>query len=191
LEEPIFGFAWGEQWDLGKSEVIPWKELGNGVKLSLENAARLISDADLLLGKKRRASALVLLVVAWEEIGKAVLLLVHYKNHEDVGRRAWRKIFKDHQAKQTAIFDNWDIFWHKPDMCDLRIYKKLKGSLRWTKEVMGFYVNWIARRKTWSCPRDKAVPPEVIRYLRFDVGEFLPIITKHVNETLLETRGEE
>lgn len=184
MEEPSVIFVWNDEMGLGKTGVIHWKELGNGMKLSLENASRLMNDAQLLLANKRSASALALLVVAWEEIGKAVLLLKNYKSQTDVEGATLREIFGSHNAKQTAIIHNQDILWQKPNIQNIEMDKKLKASLRWTKETVGLYVNWDAKRKGWSCPKDDRTFSDMVQFMYANVFLFLPTITECVNEAL-------
>jgi len=181
LEEPYITIVWNDEMNLKKSSSIPWEKLGDGMKLSLENATRLMNDAELLLTNKRSASALPLLVMAWEEIGKAVLLLKNYKNRIDVEGATLKEIFRSHHAKQTAIIHNRDILGEKPYIQSIEMEKKLKASLRWTKETVGLYVDW-NRKQGWSCPRDDRTPLDITQFMYANVVNFLPFIRKCINE---------
>ena len=56
-KEPDFAFVWSDSRYIKRVGSIPWRDLEKGIELSLKNATRLASDADLLLANKRMASA--------------------------------------------------------------------------------------------------------------------------------------
>ena len=185
-KEPAFFFTWSEDRQFKRAEHIPCKDLKKGIELSLANAGRLTSDAMLLDEKKRTASAVVLLIAAWEEIGKAVLLLKHWINHEDVRGRAWKRIFRSHSAKQTACFDSGDLLWgNKSDAYQREseeLRRKLKSSMRWMKEV-GLYVEWTGEEKGWLCPSNAGVAIDIY-YLSSAVAGHLDAVKKRVANIL-------
>jgi len=171
---------------LRKKGVIPCGELKKGIELSLENAARLKNDADLLYANSRMSSAVPLWVAAWEEIGKAVLLLKHWKLRQDIKGRSWKRIFREHSAKQSACFENRDLLWGKNgDEYRSKEMEKLRISLRYTREVLGLYINWMEEKKTWLSPSDQAAAVQA-RYLSYSVTQFLAAVPQRVTTILAE-----
>jgi AbiV family abortive infection protein len=186
-KEPIFWYVWQDDMQLKQKGVIPWDQLKKGIELSLENAARLKNDADLLFANRRVGSAVALWVAAWEEIGKAVLLLKHWKLRQDIKGHSWRRIFREHSPKQSACFENRDLLWGKNgDEYRSEEMEKLRVSLRYTKEVLGLYVNWVEEKKTWFSPSDR-VGEMWTRYLSYSVNEFLAAIPQTVSTILAES----
>jgi len=184
----MFSFIWSDDRDLGRIKSIPWNDLEEGIRLSLKNAARLASDGDLLRGKGSMASALVLYAVAWEEMGKAVLLLKNWKNHQDVSGRSWKKIFRSHGPKQTACFDNRDLLWEgsRQGLAE-RGLEQMKRSLRWAREVLGLYVEWVGEKKKWYCPSNESAGLDV-RYMSYQVHEFLDAVSRRVTTILTDEK---
>jgi AbiV family abortive infection protein len=84
---------------------IPNSELKEGIQLSIENAARLIIDAETLYNNKRHVSASYLSIVALEEEGKAIILLRKFLENNDVTEKYWKKNLEDHQSKIVAVQD--------------------------------------------------------------------------------------
>lgn len=103
---------------------IPYKELDEGIKLSIENAERLIKDAKILYDNGCYSSASFLAIVALEEEGKASLLLKRLLVHKDIPKKQWddRSEFKNHKRKLIAAQEA------------ISKYRKLRikvGSKRW------------------------------------------------------------
>ncbi len=185
-EEPEFYFTWSKDASPSDTNEVPYEELEKGIELSLKNAARLASDAELLFSKKRAASAVVLFETAWEELGKAVLLLKCWKSHQGVKDGSWRTIFRSHAAKQTACFDNSDLLWSGGSYGDhagmTELLKTVKHSLKETR-VLGLYVDWMGKQKGWFCPSNESAALEVY-YLRYSVDSFLDAVAKRIGEII-------
>jgi len=185
-EVPDILIEWSDEMTPNALEVIPWRYLKEGVERSLRNAARLLADAQLLSSKERDASAVVLYVAAWEETGRAILLLRHWVNQEDVKGKPLERIFKSHQAKRTALFDNIDFLYgdrHHRDRAEIKNFaQKLKQYLRWSKEVLGLYVNWMGEKRGWSSPDRKPMMAAFI--LSSNVHEILDSATKQAERIL-------
>ena len=83
---------------------IPHRELDKGIKLSLENAERLIRDAEILYDNGRYSSASYLAIVALEEEGKTLLLLRNLLDRKDITAKQWKKgKFTKHIKKINAV----------------------------------------------------------------------------------------
>lgn len=82
---------------------IPYTELEKGIKLSIENAERLIEDAETLCKNGRYPSASYLAIVALEEEGKAYLLLKRFIAKTDIKKKSWRDDFWRHEKKIIAV----------------------------------------------------------------------------------------
>jgi len=92
---------------------ISWNNSVKGAVLSLENASKLIRDADILFENQRYPTAYFLAQIAFEEISKVELLLVPHlgKDLEKLGlvsnksKVDWQKIlnssFKSHKVKNS------------------------------------------------------------------------------------------
>lgn len=131
---------------------IPWRKAKGGCKLSVENAKRLAEDARLLRQNSRPQSALWVALTAWEELGKAVLLLRYYKQKEDISRKDWFKVLRDHKSKRVAYVHSMDIlFGSSPPKSvkqlkhDLEKALEDKGWREWfsIEREIGVHVDWI------------------------------------------------
>jgi AbiV family abortive infection protein len=80
------------------------EKIAGGISAIVDNAARLLSDVDLLVSQDRFSSARFLLTTAREEIGKALILLdmcrLDSHRYENVVRRL-ADAFYVHEAKQA------------------------------------------------------------------------------------------
>ena len=141
---------------------IPHTELEEGIKFSIENAERLIKDAEILYKNGRYPSASYLSIVALEEEGKASMLLSRLLEHKDISKKNWEEKIKDHRKKIIAVQKT------------ISNYRKLRmkiGEERWKQvHLTGlaeiflkhkddcFYVDWdFETRKTqitdkWKSP---------------------------------------
>lgn len=80
-------------------------EIAKGIELSLENAAELISDADLLLKERKFPRAYTLYQLAIEEIGKSRILfslIMKLKLGEEVNYKELNSDFLFHQEKTKS-----------------------------------------------------------------------------------------
>lgn len=82
---------------------IPNSELKEGIRLSIENAERLVEDAEILYDNNRHMSASYLSITALEEEGKANILLKRLLDGKDVTKEDWEENMKDHQRKIIAV----------------------------------------------------------------------------------------
>src|SRR4030043_454493 len=82
---------------------IPNSELREGIRLSIENAERLIKDAEILYDNNRHTSASYLSITALEEEGKAIILLNRLLAGKDVTKEDWEESMLHHQPKIIAV----------------------------------------------------------------------------------------
>lgn len=82
---------------------IPHTELKEGIKLSIENAERLINDAEILYNNGGHNSASYLCIAALEEEGKASILLRRSLDNKDVTKKYWDEKILDHGIKIIAV----------------------------------------------------------------------------------------
>lgn len=171
--------------DLKELRTVQWNDLKKGTQLSLKNADRLARDAGFLIRDRRTASGVALLVAAWDELGKAVLLLKHWKNGQDVKWESdLKKIFRGHSAKQMAVFEHQQLLWpDRPFVHDAVQDQRLKSSLRWAREVLGLYVNWLGSNDRWSCPSNHSACVDAW-YLSYSIDEYVREVTKQIMNTL-------
>ncbi len=78
---------------------IPYKKLPEGINLSFKNFIRLHSDAQFLAQDKRYQSALPLLILAKEELAKAILLYQNYKKSESMKNKRLENTFESHKFR--------------------------------------------------------------------------------------------
>lgn len=67
-----------------KKEEISKSEIPEGIIFCIKNGDRFFEDAVTLGYKEKYSSALLLMMLAMEELGKANLLLHHFEQKEDV-----------------------------------------------------------------------------------------------------------
>lgn len=141
---------------------IPHRELEKGIKLSIENAERLIKDAEILYDNNRYPSASYLSIVALEEEGKASRLFSRLLDHKDISRKNWEEKIMDHRKKMIAIQETISKYrklrikvgeerWKQVHLTDLAEY-----FLKYKDDCL--YVDWdFETRKTqitgkWKSP---------------------------------------
>jgi len=77
------------------------KQVATGMNAAARNAARLVSDAEILLEAKRYPSAAALAVLAIEESGKLpVLRAISSANNDEAVKVGW-KDYRSHQSKNV------------------------------------------------------------------------------------------
>lgn len=84
---------------------IPNRELKEGIRLSVENAEKLVSDAEILFDNNRYTIASYLSVVSLEEQGKALILLKKFLDKEDITRKYWNYKLEHHEPKIIATLE--------------------------------------------------------------------------------------
>ena len=115
-------------------------ELEEGIKLSIENAERLIRDAEILCESYRCPSASYLAIVALEEEGKALMLLRNLLNNKDITFKQWKKgKFTNHIKKINAV----------EEMISRRTRKlRMKiGEERWKQVQPALLARYLRRNK--------------------------------------------
>jgi AbiV family abortive infection protein len=131
---------------------IPWRKALEGCKLSIENAKRLAEDARLLKQNIRPQSALWVALAAWEELGKAVLLLRYYKQKENISKKDWFGVLRDHKSKRVAYVHSMDVLYGssppksvKQLKHDLEKFTEDKGWRDWfsLEREIGVHVDWV------------------------------------------------
>jgi AbiV family abortive infection protein len=137
--------------------LIPWTKALEGCRLSIENAKRLAEDAEFLKQNNRPASAFSLSINAWEELGKAVLLLRYHKQKQDISDRDWFRVLCNHRKKRAAYVNSMDILYPKstpPKTVEQLKADLAKISVEWhewfdLEREIGVYVDWAT---DWRSP---------------------------------------
>ena len=80
-------------------QLIPKSEIPEGVDICLENSKRFFEDANTLAKQQKYQSALLLITLSMEELGKANLLLQHFEQNEDVSKDQVEKYFRVHEMR--------------------------------------------------------------------------------------------
>ncbi len=92
------------------------KQISNGIILCLENASKLIEEAEILFNKKRYARTLSLAILSLEELGKIPMLVgaIHISKSDKKRIKNFHKGFKNHIAKRedTVIPFFAELFWN-------------------------------------------------------------------------------
>jgi len=91
---------------------IPKKSYLEGLRLSQKNAERLFSKANELFNKKQILAAFLIGLAAYEEVGKALLIL-KYWDDESISKNQWDKWFKDHKKKLITATERMVIAFKK------------------------------------------------------------------------------
>lgn len=156
-------------------------KLRKGTRLALENAIQYAEDANLLLEKGGEQHAYGLVILGFEELGKArTLLKAYYDTVADGKKIAEIQSFYDHKSKLLNLMNTNSLPY-----CEIFATPEYKEHLKQveqqpTKErESAFYVDNDAKRQAWVKP--KAPPREIIFFdiqqLRFfangDLGMLL------------------
>ena len=77
------------------------EQISNGIVLCLENASKLIEEAEILFNKKRYARTLSLSILSLEELGKINILVeaIHIAKSDKDRIKNFFKEFKSHTVK--------------------------------------------------------------------------------------------
>lgn len=150
--------------DRSKIPCIRIEYFPRGVKWCLENAERLLGDAQILNRNKRYSSAIVLSVFSWEEIGKATILRQYWSKKKVVTEKEWYDVIRNHvaKAKETRLTIEDDLAFHfKKDNPNLKILfdefiqsEAVNMSVKLKEHYL--YVNWSWRG--WSSPERLTIP---------------------------------
>jgi len=90
----------------------------NQVQIVLKNAKRLIKDANILLSNQRYPLACSVAILAYEEMGKAVRMIVSLNKGENI---PWEELFTGHIPKLSEV-------WKNVDFLGLKITRKDRGK---------------------------------------------------------------
>lgn len=80
-----------------------WETLTDGIKLSLDNAERLNTDAEVLLKRKRLVTSNVLLAFAKEELGKAILIMEYWVSRRNMSYKDYVRFFRSREAHNEKL----------------------------------------------------------------------------------------
>lgn len=140
-----------------KNDIVPVTSIQDGVLSALVNAEELLRGASLLL-ERNFVSTYDLIILALEEIGKAVLLWKHSDNFRKETKikrdpRAPDGWFYDHKRKLEAVF-----WFHRKgrDLDSPNFNVKLQAFLRRTEQEReeSIYVDWNAKASKWIKPQE-------------------------------------
>lgn len=127
---------------------IPNVVIPEGIKHCYINASNLAEDSELLFKAKRFSSALSLLTLAEEEVGKGLLLYDIVKQERDMTDKEYRKIFMGQEAhlnKLKRARDFYQEFYyrnsHNTDTTNDA--SEMAAKLEDKDKQLGFYVDWI------------------------------------------------
>ena len=147
---------------MGKTPKTEWycgplsaKQASAGMQIALQNAKRLIRDAELLLKKGRLPSAVGLAILAAEEAGK-IRILYQLAVSEDTQqlKSAWGD-YRNHKKKNPVITFYYYLF-EGPSTINEIIGATLqdKTSAQAIEDVkqMSFYTDCLGSDATWTNP---------------------------------------
>jgi len=137
--------------------LIPCTKLKEGYKLSIENAKRLLKDAELLFDAGSFPSAGSLVLAAEEEAAKAVMCIDSSKICQNVTYNEWKKKFKWHISKLAESMKMRGYYY--------KMIHSFLGEV-WTKEEFHrqygeisermregcLYVDWDLQNGEWKLP---------------------------------------
>ena len=91
--------------ELSNQYDIPYDEIPRGIVLSLKNSDRLRTDAEILAKAERYNSAIPLITLAVEELGKALWLSEYFEKKASIPQKEGRFIFRDHKQRIDKVLD--------------------------------------------------------------------------------------
>jgi len=149
---------------------IPWETMKQCIELSLDNAQRLVEDAEFLLKAGRLSSANVLAILSIEESGKALLGCEYFDEKKKIsvkGRKGdYHKRFLNHPTKMRKALEAVETF-----IPQFKIYRKILGR-DFAKELLEekhqrMFVDYDGRFQMWKIPWSQDPRPLVKTYDRF------------------------
>ena len=84
---------------LNTEKFIPVSDLPEGIILCLKNSDRHYQDSQILNEKKHYPSAISNLMLACEELVKAKLLMMHFKDKKPVTKNEIKRYFREHEFR--------------------------------------------------------------------------------------------
>jgi len=82
---------------------IPYDDIPKGIELALKNSDRLRADAEILAKEGRYNSAIPLITLAVEELGKALWLSEHFEKNTSILHKGGRPIFRNHLQRIDKV----------------------------------------------------------------------------------------
>lgn len=141
-------------------ETIPRSSFPEGLALCERNAERLFEKARKSFRRKEFLCAFILGFTAWEEFGKAALILEKW-DEEFIGKKTWKKRFIKHKAKTDRaqyvsdrilleeVSRQVDLDWKGQE---IRLDDEYLRKLRDLRTQKALYVNYNFRDKIWESP---------------------------------------
>jgi len=130
---------------------IPWETMEKCIELSLDNAQRLVEDAECLLKAGLLSSAKVLTVFSLEESGKALLACEYLAERKKASVKDYKSKFLKHPIKIDKALKAIEEI----NVQHARIRKAIWGDF--AKELRAetldaIFVNYDGRIRMWSIP---------------------------------------
>jgi len=88
-----------------KISQINWSELELGIEHCSHLIKHTLESADLLIKKRKFASAIGLIILAQEESARMRIFHLHRKNKQPITNTEWKKL-SDHKTKLTLTYIN-------------------------------------------------------------------------------------
>ncbi len=136
---------------------IPLKHIPNGVRLCYENCKRLFDDAVLLEEKKRFSTSITNVILAQEELAKALILCRYYQSGSNISKKDVGEIFRNHRLRLEEFSDYFFGINSKLAKEDIAKFRLFSLFSKGTKE-QHMYVDW--SEKGWSSPESSIKPIE-------------------------------
>lgn len=121
------------------------------VELSLDNAERLIEDAEYLLKRGRLSSVKVLTVFSLEESGKALLACHYLAERRKVSANDYHSRFLSHPAKIDKALKAIEEIDNQRARIRKTIWGDFAKELR-AQTLDAIFVNYDGRARMWSIP---------------------------------------
>jgi len=136
------------------------------IELSLNNAQRLVEDAEILLKPGRLSSAKVLAVFSLEEVGKALLACDYFAERKKVSSKDYKR-FLNHVAKIDKALEALE----EVDIQRVGFRKAVWGDIAkelHTQKIDAVFVNYNGRYRVWHIPWSQDPSPLVTTYKFID-----------------------
>lgn len=140
---------------------IPWETMGRCIELSLDNAQRLVEDAEYLRKGGKLSSAAVLTIFSLEESGKALLACEYLTDRKKVSMKNYQEMFLNHKPKLDEALKALE----KSDTHRAQLRKALWRNV--TKELHkerlnAIFVNYNGQAQIWQVPWSQNPKPLVV-----------------------------
>lgn len=145
--------------------MIEQARFSKGIKLSYENAKRLNILSVKYFQKKLYEGSFFLAFAAWEEIGKALMILEKKLNDEPISKTEWKNRLKSHRKKIETAYRVHDLSLTESIfgseyadkfrsgeytlMIDEEFLKKMADY-----RLGGVYVDYLFETNEWGLPMD-------------------------------------